>query len=100
MPSVPDAAAPYKTANRMQNNKMRNWVRLPSLLRRGLPIIVATLISRPLGYVRVVIQAWLFGASAAMDAFFLAFNVPSFLQVVLLSGPLSGVMVPMLSAKR
>ncbi|HEY7709468.1 MAG TPA: lipid II flippase MurJ, partial [Candidatus Entotheonella sp.] len=79
---------------------MKNFVRVPSLLRRGLPIVAATLISRPLGYGRVVIQAWLFGASAAMDAFFLAFNVPSFLQVVLLSGPLSGVMVPMLSTKR
>jgi putative peptidoglycan lipid II flippase len=100
MPSVPDAAALYKTANRMRHTKMKNFVRVPSLLRRGLPIVAATLISRPLGYVRVVIQAWLFGASAAMDAFFLAFNVPSFLQVVLLSGPLSGVMVPMLSAKR
>lgn len=74
--------------------------RLPSMLRRGLPIILATLASRPLGYVRVAIQAWLFGASAAMDAFVLAFAVPSMLQVVLLTGPLSGVLVPMLTAYR
>ena len=75
-------------------------LRLPSIFQRGMPIVVATLISRPLGYVRVVIQAWLFGATAAMDAFVLAFAVPSFLQVVLLSGPLSGVLVPTLSAER
>lgn len=70
------------------------------MLRRGLPIILATLLSRPLGYVRVVIQAWLFGASAAMDAFVLAFSVPSMLQVILLTGPLSGVLVPTLTAYR
>ncbi len=75
-------------------------LRLPSLLRRGLPIVLATLISRPLGYVRVVIQAQLFGAAAAMDAFVLAFTIPSMLQVVLLSGPLSGVLVPTLSTYR
>jgi putative peptidoglycan lipid II flippase len=45
-------------------------------------------------------QAWLFGASAAMDAFVVAFSVPSILQVVLLSGPLSGILVPMLTAYR
>ena len=47
-----------------------------------------------MGYVRVAIQAWLFGATAAMDAFVLAFSVPSMLQVILLTGPLSGVLVP------
>jgi putative peptidoglycan lipid II flippase len=75
-------------------------LRLPVMLRRGFPIIIATLISRPLGYARVAIQAWLFGATAAMDAFILAFAVPSFLQVVLLSGPLSSILVPTLSAQR
>lgn len=73
---------------------------LPSLVKRGLPIITATLISRPLGYVRAAVQAWLFGATAAMDAFVVAFSVPSMLQVVLLSGPLSSVLVPTLTAYR
>lgn len=80
--------------------RLHGRIRLPIMLRRGLPIITATLISRPLGYARVAIQAWLFGATAAMDAFILAFAVPSFLQVVLLSGPLSSVLVPTLSAQR
>ena len=65
-----------------------------------MPIIVATVLSRPLGYVRVAIQAWLFGATSTMDAFVLAFSVPSMLQVVLLTGPLSGVLVPTLTAYR
>ena len=63
---------------------------MPALLRRGMLITVATLFSRPLGYVRVAIQAWIFGATAAMDAFVLAFSVPSMLQVILLTGPLRG----------
>ena len=75
-------------------------LRLPGLLQRGMPIIVATLLSRPLGYVRVAIQAWLFGATATMDAFVLAFSVPSMLQVILLTGPLSGVLVPTLTSYR
>lgn len=78
---------------------LARW-RFPALFRRGMPIIMATLLSRPLGYVRAAVQAWLFGATAAMDAFVLAFTVPSILQVVLLSGPLSGVLVPTLSAFR
>src|SRR5215467_4044480 len=82
----------------------RRWgfprLRLPVLLQRGMPIIVATVLSRPLGYVRVAIQAWLFGATSSMDAFVLAFSVPSMLQVVLLTGPLSGVLVPTLTAYR
>ncbi len=73
---------------------------LPSLVKRGFPIVAATLISRPLGYVRAALQAWLFGATAAMDAFVVAFNMPSILQVVLLSGPLSGILVPTLTAYR
>lgn len=75
-------------------------IRFPALMRRGLPIVMATIISRPLGYLRTAIQAWLFGATAAMDAFVLAFSVPSFLQVIFLSGPLSGVLVPTFSAVR
>jgi putative peptidoglycan lipid II flippase len=75
-------------------------LRLPSLLQRGLPIVGATLLSRPLGYIRVGVQAWWFGATAEMDAFVLAFAVPSILQVILLTGPLSGVLVPILTTYR
>jgi hypothetical protein len=34
-----------------------------------MPIIVAILFSRPLNYVFMALQAWLFGATAAMEAF-------------------------------
>lgn len=86
----------YRSLLRIKNC----WDQVPSLLQRGLPIILATLLSRPLGYVRAAIQAWLFGATAAMDAFVLAFSIPSILQVILLTGPLSSILVPMLTAYR
>ncbi len=83
-----------------QLSRLTGRLRMPSLMRRGLPIVMATIISRPLGYARAAIQAWLFGATASMDAFVLAFSVPGFLQVILLSGPLSGVLVPTFSKVR
>jgi putative peptidoglycan lipid II flippase len=96
MPDLPANTPPRGLSLARQFSRLP----FPSLLRRGLPIITATLLSRPLGYVRVALQAWLFGATAAMDAFVVAFTVPSILHVVLLSGPLSGVLVPTLTAYR
>ena len=80
MPALPNQSPWYSQCWR----RLRSAVRLPSLVRRGLPIVGATLLSRPLGYLRVGLQAWWFGATAEMDAFVLAFAVPSILQVVLL----------------
>ncbi|MGE3536921.1 MAG: murein biosynthesis integral membrane protein MurJ [Candidatus Tectimicrobiota bacterium] len=96
--SIMADALPPPSSLRARLQQLRGRLRPPSVLRRGLPIVLATLASRPLGYVRVAIQAWLFGATAAMDAFVLAFSLPSMLQVILLTGPLSGVLVPTLTA--
>jgi putative peptidoglycan lipid II flippase len=65
-----------------------------------MPIVLATVLSRPLGFLRMAIQAALFGKTAAVDAFVLAFSVPSILQVVLLTGPLSSLLVPTFTAYR
>ena len=65
-----------------------------------MPIVLATVLSRPLGFLRMAIQAALFGKTAAVDAFVLAFSVPSILQVVLLTGPLSSLLAPTLTAYR
>ena len=55
--------APTSPRNPLQPRR-RPWLygqlRMPALLRRGMPIIVVILCSRPLGYGRVAIQAWLF----------------------------------------
>ena len=71
-----------------------------SLARKGLPILVATLISRPLGFVREAVQAALFGASRLTDVFVVAYNVPEMIQTLFFSGVLSNFFVPVITRYR
>lgn len=71
-----------------------------SIARKGLPIVLATLISRPLGFLREAVQAALFGASRLMDAFLVAFNVPEMIQTLFFSGVLSNFFVPVITRYR
>lgn len=52
------------------------------------------MISRPLGYVREAIQAYLFGATLLVDAFVVAFNFPELIQTLFFSGATSAFLVP------
>ncbi len=70
------------------------------LVRKGRPIVVATLVSRPLGFVREAVQAALFGASRLTDAFLVAYNVPELIQTLFFSGVLSNVFVPVITRYR
>ncbi|MCS6926298.1 MAG: murein biosynthesis integral membrane protein MurJ [Candidatus Binatia bacterium] len=70
------------------------------LARKGLPILLATLLSRPLGFVREAVQAALFGASRLTDAFVVAYNVPEMIQTLLFSGVLSNFFVPVITRYR
>ncbi len=70
------------------------------LARKGLPILIATLISRPLGFVREAVQAALFGASRLTDAFLVAYNVPEMMQTLFFSGVLSSFFVPVVTRYR
>lgn len=70
------------------------------IARKGLPIIVATLISRPLGFIREAVQAALFGASRLTDAFLVAYNVPEMIQTLFFSGVLSNFFVPVITRYR
>jgi len=71
-----------------------------NLARKGLPILIATLISRPLGFVREAVQAALFGASRLTDAFLVAYNVPEMIQTLFFSGVLSNFFVPVITRYR
>lgn len=71
-----------------------------SLVRKGRPIVIATLLSRPLGFVREAVQAALFGASRLTDAFLVAYNVPEMIQTVFFSGVLSNFFVPVITRYR
>jgi putative peptidoglycan lipid II flippase len=52
------------------------------------------MISRPLGYIREAIQAYLFGATLLVDAFIVAFNFPELIQTLFFSGATSAFLVP------
>ena len=59
-----------------------------------------TLISRILGFVRDMVIAGFFGASASTDAFFVAFKIPNFLRRLFAEGAFAQAFVPILSSVR
>ena len=67
---------------------------LTDIVRKGSVITIITLISRPIGYVREAIQAYLFGATFLVDAFIVAFNFPELIQTLFFSGATSAFLVP------
>ena len=59
-----------------------------------------TLVSRVLGFARDVVLARWFGATAAMDAFVVAFKIPNFLRRMFAEGSFSLAFVPVLTEYR
>jgi len=68
-----------------------------ALWKRGSVVAGGTLLSRVTGFLRDVVLANIFGASAAADAFFLAFRVPNFFRRMLAEGAFSQGFVPVLA---
>ncbi|MFV1973302.1 MAG: murein biosynthesis integral membrane protein MurJ [Thiohalobacterales bacterium] len=66
------------------------------LLKNTVVVGSMTLASRVLGLVRDVVLAG-FGATAAMDAFFVAFKIPNFMRRLFAEGAFSQAFVPILS---
>ena len=64
------------------------------IIKKGSIITLITLVSRPLGYVREAVQAYLFGATLLVDAFVVAFNFPELIQTLFFSGATSAFLVP------
>ncbi|WP_318284767.1 murein biosynthesis integral membrane protein MurJ [Halomonas denitrificans] len=71
-----------------------------SLARSAASFSGMTLISRVLGLVRDTVLARTFGASAATDAFFVAFKIPNFLRRLFAEGSFSLAFVPVLAEYR
>lgn len=68
------------------------------MLLRGTAIVaILTLVSRLLGFVRELLVAILFGASAIADAYFVAFRIPNLLRSIFAEGALNGAFVPVFS---
>ena len=69
-----------------------------SRITRAFGIVgVATFLSRILGLVREMAIAYYFGASMAADSFFVAFQIPNVLRVLLAEGSLSIAFIPVFS---
>ena len=71
-----------------------------SLLKSTGVVGASTTASRVFGFVRDVVIAQAFGASAGADAFFVAFRIPNFLRRLFAEGAFSQAFVPVLSSYR
>ena len=71
-----------------------------SLLRSTATVSSMTLLSRVFGFVRDMVIAQMFGATAAVDAFLTAFKFPNFMRRLFAEGAFSQAFVPMLSEYR
>ena len=58
---------------------------------------LGTLFSRILGLVRLQVIAYVFGCSAATDAFWIGFTLPNFFRLLLAEGALSTAFIPVFS---
>lgn len=71
-----------------------------ALAKSSSVVAVMTLVSRVLGFVRDMLLAILFGASAGMDAFLVAFKIPNFLRRLFAEGAFAQAFVPVLAESR
>ena len=58
---------------------------------------LATLISRILGYIKDMIVATFFGATASADVFYVAFRIPNLLRELFAEGSMSSAFIPVLT---
>ena len=71
-----------------------------NLFKAAFSVSALTLLSRITGLVREQIGAALFGTSAAMDAFQIAFRIPNLLRRLFAEGAFAQAFVPLLAATR
>jgi len=67
------------------------------LFKSTLIVSAMTLLSRILGFIRDVVFAREFAASAGMDAFLIAFKIPNFMRRLFAEGAFNQAFVPTLS---
>ncbi|MBN2646336.1 MAG: murein biosynthesis integral membrane protein MurJ [Thiotrichales bacterium] len=67
------------------------------ILKAAATVGAMTLLSRILGFVRDMVIARYFGASAGADAFFVAFKIPNFFRRLFAEGAFSQAFVPVLA---
>ena len=70
-----------------------------ALARAGLVVSGAYLVSRLLGYVRVVVIGSTLGAGPDLDAFFAAFRIPDLIFQLVAAGTVAAALVPMVAGE-
>ena len=70
------------------------------LLRSTSVFSAMTLLSRIAGFARDALQSRLFGSSAAMDAFVIAYRIPNYLRRIFAEGSVQMAFVPVLNGAR
>lgn len=68
-----------------------------TLVKSTSSVVFMTVISRIFGFARDMVTASFFGASAAFDAFSIAFRIPNFMRRLFAEGSFSQAFVPVLS---
>ena len=72
-------------------------MRINILFSSGMIVGIMTMLSRLLGFTRDILFARYFAASAAMDAFLVAFKIPNFFRRMFAEGAFNQAFVPVLS---
>jgi putative peptidoglycan lipid II flippase len=68
-----------------------------SIARAGMIVTGAFLLSRVLGWLRVVVISTIFGAGRDLDAFFAAFRIPDLIFQLVAAGALGSALIPVLA---
>ncbi|MFL5756114.1 MAG: murein biosynthesis integral membrane protein MurJ [Chloroflexota bacterium] len=95
MTDAPGGAAPADEAPRTPATT--GAATTQALARAGLIVTGAFLLSRLLGYVRVVVLGAQFGIGPELDAFFAAFRIPDLLFQLVAAGALSSALIPVIA---
>ncbi len=88
-----DSGPPPSSSPQAQNEHQ-------SVARAAGLIGLATFSSRILGFLRDIVLARLFGASAAADAFFVAYRIPNLLRELFAEGSMSAAFIPIFTEYR
>ena len=80
--------------------RIRQQLKVSSLIKSTLSVGSMTMLSRVLGLVRDILIARYFPAGEATDAFFIAFKIPNFFRRLFAEGAFSLAFVPVLTEYR
>lgn len=101
LPNEPSAEpAPQPTGSPLADPPPSKPARKSGLLRSTSIFSAMTLLSRIAGFARDALQSRLFGSSAAMDAFVIAYRIPNYLRRIFAEGSMQMAFVPVLNEIR